>query len=44
MKNIDYGIIGQRIRDIRISKKWTQAHLAEISDHLPHRSDFQRHV
>ncbi|MBQ7836713.1 MAG: helix-turn-helix transcriptional regulator [Clostridia bacterium] len=31
MKNIDYGIIGQRIRDIRISKEWTQAHLAEIS-------------
>ncbi len=29
--NLDYGVIGTRIREIRKAKKWTQAVLAEMS-------------
>lgn len=29
--SIDYTVIGKRIREIRASKKWTQAYLAELS-------------
>lgn len=32
---IDYLSIGNRIKEIRLSKKWTQAYLAEISDVEP---------
>ena len=29
--SIDYAIIGTRIREKRVAKKWTQAYLAELS-------------
>ncbi|MBE6966124.1 MAG: helix-turn-helix transcriptional regulator [Ruminococcaceae bacterium] len=32
---IDYESIGNRIKEIRLSKKWTQAYLAEMSEVEP---------
>lgn len=32
---IDYILIGKRIREIRKSKKWTQAYLSELADIEP---------